>query len=294
MVDWSCSRLPETIAAAGEATFWPLLNALLDHEVAFSSMGVFLYVRDLPPVRLYDSEGCRRDSIHAILIDEGYLLSPYYSNIIRPRATADFYSISGIVNQWFTSSQYYNLYYKKKDVYDEGMFHLPIAKDKTVVLMVERRHGMAHFSHIDEEALRSLFPLVESLVGTHFKQRPGHDGVEAERQRPGRFQHMVERFGTQVLSAREQDVALLILRGHSSKSAARQLGIAPETERVHRRRLYGKLGINAHSELFRVFFEANEFFDPASEVDPLAAYLGTRASDKSGAIKATGLEPRVR
>ena len=54
-------------------------------------------------------------------------------------------------------------------------------------------------------------------------------------------------FGSDVLTAQEQRVVQLMLRGHSSKSCARELGISPTTERVHRRNIYAKLGISSQA-----------------------------------------------
>jgi len=47
----------------------------------------------------------------------------------------------------------------------------------------------------------------------------------------------------------------MILRGHSVKSTAQELGISPETVRMHRKNLYMKLGINSQSELFARFID---------------------------------------
>jgi DNA-binding CsgD family transcriptional regulator len=48
-------------------------------------------------------------------------------------------------------------------------------------------------------------------------------------------------------------VAVYILKGHSSKSLAREIDISPETVKIHRRNLYRKLGISSQSELFLKF-----------------------------------------
>jgi DNA-binding NarL/FixJ family response regulator len=45
------------------------------------------------------------------------------------------------------------------------------------------------------------------------------------------------------------------LRGHSSKSIARDLGIAPGTVMVHKRNLFSKLGITSQYELFSLFID---------------------------------------
>jgi DNA-binding CsgD family transcriptional regulator len=47
----------------------------------------------------------------------------------------------------------------------------------------------------------------------------------------------------------------MILQGHSSKSIARQIGIAPGTVKLHRKAIYRKLGITSQSELFASFLQ---------------------------------------
>jgi DNA-binding NarL/FixJ family response regulator len=44
--------------------------------------------------------------------------------------------------------------------------------------------------------------------------------------------------------------------GHSTKSIARELGIAPGTVMVHKRNLFSKLGITSQYELFSRFIDA--------------------------------------
>ena len=54
-------------------------------------------------------------------------------------------------------------------------------------------------------------------------------------------------YGQDKLTAREQDVMQLLIRGYSSKEAAQVLSISPETERVHRKNIYAKLVITSYS-----------------------------------------------
>ena len=62
-------------------------------------------------------------------------------------------------------------------------------------------------------------------------------------------------FGESVLTERERQVSQLLLRGHSSKSIARQLDIAPGTVMVHKRNLFSKLGISSQYELFSLLID---------------------------------------
>ena len=62
-------------------------------------------------------------------------------------------------------------------------------------------------------------------------------------------------FGKSILTQREREITQLLLRGHSTKSIARELEIAPGTVMVHKRNLFAKLGITSQYELFSSFID---------------------------------------
>jgi DNA-binding CsgD family transcriptional regulator len=81
------------------------------------------------------------------------------------------------------------------------------------------------------------------------------------------LQQVLEKFGSSLLTPREREVVRLILKGYPSKSVARTLSISTQTEQVHRKNIYHKLGISSHSELFTLFFDA--IAQPGTGTDPL-------------------------
>ena len=95
-------------------------------------------------------------------------------------------------------------------------------------------------------------PVVRALVTRQVKSEP------APSEPPGQslheqFKERFEGFGRPLLTKRENEVVRLLLRGHSSKSVARELGIAVETARVHRKNIYTKLGVASQGDLFALF-----------------------------------------
>ena len=76
-----------------------------------------------------------------------------------------------------------------------------------------------------------------------------------------------------MLTGREGEVVRLLLQGHLSKAIARRLGISPGTARNHLKRIYPKLGVASHTELYALFLKALRVADPTLEGDPLA-HLG--------------------
>ena len=70
------------------------------------------------------------------------------------------------------------------------------------------------------------------------------------------------------LPARELQVVQLVMHSYPSRAVARELGISAQTEQVHRKNIYQKLGLSLHNELFSLFFDA--LAEPASSGgDPL-------------------------
>ena len=70
-----------------------------------------------------------------------------------------------------------------------------------------------------------------------------------------RLTRCFDSFGQSVLTDRERQISQLLLRGHSTKSVARVLDIAPGTVMVHKRNLFSKLGITSQYELFSIFID---------------------------------------
>lgn len=275
--------LGAVIESVGAPEFWQVLHGFLVQLVPHDTGAAFVYVADNPPIRIFDSVGnAERDRVHVIQAKIGYLISPYYNRLIEPRAQAGFYSIGDVAPDGFQASEYYRVYYGPKGVCDEGMFlsHLDAT---TIVMMVERGANQAPFEKQQVRMLRSVASTINALLRTHQRlaEIVGTAVALPRATLPG-FKHVAERFGADILSNRERDVAMLILRGHSSKSAARELGISPETERVHRRRLYTRLGISSQAELFWLFFQASERFDPIKNNDPLRDFIDETRRSPTG------------
>ncbi len=271
-------KLAACISAIGSDAFWLALREAVASQVPHQMSAAFVYADQDPPVRIYNSEdSLARDEVHRILATIGYLISPYYNGLIRTGADGGFYHIDAVAPDEFRHSEYFEAYYGRKEVEDEGMFLCRLDEHVTLVFMVERHRDTDRYSPKELDNLNELFPIVRSLIERHVRLTGLGDIMSPEsRAIRSAFRVMSDRFGAEFLSARERDVAMLILRGHSSKSAARVLEISPETERVHRRRLYTKLSIGSHSELFWLFLQASEHFDPTTDSDPLITFLQER------------------
>ncbi len=155
----------------------------------------------------------------------------------------------------FRSSEYYRQYCERTHLRDEMDFLFDVSASSTLALVVGRR--TRRFTKAELERLRLLEPLVHAAMCRIWRQSSASD----RRQEPGgslhqRLTRCFENFGEGLLTERERQITQLLLRGHSTKSVARELGIAPGTVMVHKRNLFAKLGITSQYELFSQFIDA--------------------------------------
>jgi len=152
----------------------------------------------------------------------------------------------------FKSSEYYRQYCDKTHLLDEMDFFERVSPSTTLVLVIGRRSRM--FSKVELRRLELIEPTVRASFGSIWQSYSrGKNG----RQDPmhTRLTRCFEHFGETVLTDRERQISQLLLRGHSSKSVARELDIAPGTVMVHKRNLFAKLNISSQYELFSLFID---------------------------------------
>ena len=229
---------------------------MLCSRVAFDNASSFIFMNFEQPVFRYaDLNTNARMDIYNQFSSGLYRLSPYFNSVISVRGEEGFYGVRDVAPDDFGSTVYYSLFYERKEVVDEGLFFI---KDRNngLVFMVERSAAHECFSEEEIASLRSCLPVVKAVLAGE---------LAAPAPEAGAAPPDVGFDRGAVLSAREQDVASLILQGHSSKSAARILGISPHTEKVHRKRLYRRLGISSHTDLFRLYAKEIGVLEPRQD-----------------------------
>jgi len=154
----------------------------------------------------------------------------------------------------FRSSEYYRHYVERTHLRDEMDFLVDVDGETTLAMVVGRRQR--RFSRAELKRLELIEPTVRAAMRRIWQLAAGG---EARRGRDGDFHRRLtesfERFGEGVLTDRERQISQLLLRGHSSKSVARELDIAPGTVMVHKRNLFAKLGISSQYELFSLLID---------------------------------------
>lgn len=204
-------------------------------------------------------------------VDGIYLLDPFYQ-LAMQHPDPGLYSLKDVAPDHFLRSEFYRRHFVYCHLKDEVNYLIPIVQVGTVAVSIG---SSRRFSHTEMERFRSIEPWVLSVIKCHWDM-PTHqhnaltEQVDLHQKLMSGFQN----FGRSLLTNRECDVTHMILKGHSTKSAAQKLNISNETVKVHRRNIYKKLDIQTQSELFSLFLNslANQR-EASSDTDPLEAYL---------------------
>ena len=182
-----------------------------------------------------------------------YLLDPLYQLALRD----DKPSLCRFREQTpdrFRSSEYYRQYCERTHLLDEMDFLLDVSDRSTLALVVGRREKMFVKSELDR--LHLIEDIVQAAMRNIWERwAEGQRGTERDGGLHRRLTRCFENFGETLLTDREREITQLLLRGHSVKSVARELQIAPGTVMVHKRNLFAKLGITSQYELFSRFID---------------------------------------
>lgn len=228
--------------------------------VRFDFSVMFAYRGDERPMDLYDNFGAKRREVFVTTYQAGpYLLDPFFQ-ASQDRVSSGLHRIRDIAPDRFYQSEYFRSYYKKTGLSEEVGFIVPLPDDVRVVISLMRAASRPVFSEKEMNRLRDVEPFVRATAQYHWENLSGsfsRSDPEAEHTILERYlDHTFRTFGRTLLSPREREVVGLVLRGHSSDSISKELGIAPGTVKVHRKNIYAKLGITSQSALFSIFLSA--------------------------------------
>lgn len=266
-LNWQ-TALAASIRALGEPDFPRHLIAALGHLVRIDCSLVLVFRGDAQPLLLFDdtAHAWRANTVSEYL-RAAYLLDPFWIAACNG-IDSGVYRLADLAPDGFTEGEYYSAYYARGHVEDEICLLERIDDETTIVLSLERREGGGTFSKPD---LAESELVVRALLAAHWRvtRRNVRDFPSAV---TASVRRAYLEFGTSLLSPRECEVVRLLLEGHSTRSLAVRLGISPGTAKVHRERIYSKLGISQHAELFRLFIGAVCALDEGARGDPLANY----------------------
>ncbi|NIE77502.1 LuxR family transcriptional regulator [Pantoea sp. Ap-967] len=230
-----------------DALAW--LASAISQLVAVESMLISHERKGHPPQLLYQ-QGIPARYHEAVLeryYAAGYLLDPFCLAVEKGLAQG-FYHLEDIAPDHFFDSDYYKAYYLGTGCSEDSYFIVDLGDGSKLSLSLFQGCSGARLGLAQLHLLQAVEPMVRELL-----LRFARHGLAQAPQANGNVQAAFDSFGCGVLTERERQVAQMVLQGHSVKSTAHELGISPETVRMHRKNLYLKLAINSQSELFAQF-----------------------------------------
>lgn len=245
-------HLASLVHSAGQRDFPARLEQVLRAVAGFDTVLINTYKGRNRPLLIHDDYPAenRQQAVDRYL-SGAYLLDPFFT-AISAGLDSGVYRLRELAPDRFESSDYYAHYYRSLGLTDEvGLF----ARTGEDVLMVVSLgfQADAPLKRRSLQILRNLAPLIEVLLMEFWKWQGALFQKTLEKDAP--VEAAFASFGRELLTAREQEIVRLLLAGHSTKSAARELGISDGTVKVHRKHIYQRLDVASQSQLFQLFLE---------------------------------------
>ncbi|MGQ4878626.1 LuxR C-terminal-related transcriptional regulator [Billgrantia sp. LNSP4103-1] len=251
------SERDEILANAIKALATPELpryfSCLVKGLAAFDNLIVIAYHGEQRPAVLYREF---TDPVVYLPMDNqylggAYLLDPFYREHLKG-SVRGMRRLMDVAPDHFRRTHYYNNYYKQTTLLDEVAIFASITENVTLTACFGRdRSSGKPFGKRELQALRQNEMTLSALLEAHWRDyRPESAAKAAPAPLGERLRAVLEKEHGIRLSPRQAEVALYILRGHSSLSIGLHLDVSAQTVKVFRRQLYAKCNISSQAELF--------------------------------------------
>lgn len=246
-------RLAQLILAAGGVGFPTLLERTLHELAGFDTILINTYQGQHRPLLIHDNyPPVRREQGIERYLSQAYLLDPFFK-AVHDGLASGVHRLRELAPDRFESSDYYHHYYRALGLTDEVGLFARVDADVVMVVSLGFREDTPRLTRRSLQALRHVSPVLEVLLGEYWKWQ-GHCFQERLAEREP-VEAAFGSFGQEALTAREREIVRLLLAGHSTKSAARELDISDGTVKVHRKHIYHRLEVSSQSQLFRLFLD---------------------------------------
>lgn len=245
--------LAAALDAVGTADFYRLFGDYLRECIDFDNIIVVIYNGQEKPhiahSRVHGPNVFRH--VEEQYLSGAYLLDPVYHFHLK-RGAPGLYRLLDIAPDQFRSSRYFKWYYGRIGITDEISAFLPVDDDMTITISMGKDTSSGTvFSPKAELGLREHEAVILAVLRRHWhtldvagNQIAPSTSLTENIRRELQTHHGID------ISARQAEVAFLILQGHSSPSIGLQLGISAQTVKVFRKQLYTRCGISSQAELF--------------------------------------------
>ncbi len=261
----------------GSAEFMAAVLDVLDAVCPMDSSGVLVFYRNQKPLSLLHRFNPAERQVPADIYSTGpYALDPQYRLFLKG-CDSGAYWLRDIAPDDFYSSQYYTTFYSKTGVADSIDVLWRINADTALVFFMQRNINSNEFTSADLTAINLVLPILFAALGKHYQIAASLPQSNAEDKTHLQVECTLRNFASSLLTRRERDVLLYMLRGYSSALTAQKLNTSDGTVKIHRKNIYRKLDIGSQAELFSLFIACIPFARPDEESDPLQFYQQSQA-----------------
>ncbi len=241
------------IDAIGSNKFPDELIRAIKKVVPYNQIVIICYKNDVAPVFWHSQvPENRKAAVINQYLNGCYLLDPWYHAFLKGMNDGLFF-LEDVAPDDFFVSEFYREYYREIKIENEAVLNINLRRD----LQIQISMGIME-KEITQETRNNLsiiFPFIKHSAIKHWAHHPNLEAQENSSIIHRHVSYVFNNFGQNVLSDREREVALLIIRGYSFKAISDVLGLAFGTVKVHCKNMYRKLEINSQSELFSLFID---------------------------------------
>jgi len=245
--------LAAVIDAINTQQFSERLEMWLHEVVRYDNFVMIAYFQNEPPKSLFEriQEPRVLQNFEKFYTGGAYLLDPYHELHVN-EAPKGVYRLKDIAPDQFNRSRYHCEYYQNTTMVDEMAFIAYPAKGISVHVSMGRDiTSRLRYTSREMQKARENAPVVCALIERHWSDLNSTGKFDEAHVLRSLITKTAQRHQIK-LSPRQAQVALMILRGHSSVSMGLHMKISPQTVKVFRKQLYKKCGISSQGELFRL------------------------------------------
>jgi len=259
----------------GNADFSTAVMDVLEAVCPTDSCGVLVYYRQRKPLSLLHRFNPVDRKVSADIYSTGpYALDPQYRLFLAGCPTGAYW-LRDVAPDDFYSSEYYETFYSKTGVADSIDVLWRIDEDSALVFFMQRNLHSSEFTAADLTALNMVLPILSEALTKHYQLAAALPLANPDDKTHQQVECTLSHFASSLLTKRERDVLLYMLRGYSSALTAEKLNTSDGTVKIHRKNIYRKLEIGSQAELFSLFINCIPFARPEENTDPLQLYQQT-------------------
>ncbi|SBS36226.1 HTH-type transcriptional regulator MalT [Marinomonas spartinae] len=236
-----------------------VLESFLSGLCYFDDINLITYKKTFKPILIHPNITPEENpTLHAYL-HNFYLLDPLF-NAIQQGVSSGIHRLADLAPDSFEQTRYYQQCYQAFDLVDEINILISLNRSTTFAITLGRQKTVGSILRSELNNLKMVYPMIESLVQQFWLAQSQNYVDNVRKNSP--LKQALTTFAKGALTDREQEVLGLLLKGHSSKSIADQLGISVGTIKVHRKNIHSRLNTNNQADIFTLFLKHLEGLEP--------------------------------